>query len=162
MNTLTIRQIIIAPVVAVALACAVVAPAGLALRSLLSTHQDTVQPRGQATPMVALAASVREVSAFHPTPVVLGRRVVEPAADFQGYQDVAEKKRAFFNYLLPMIRSANQEIMNERAWLLAMRDRLLEGGMLGTHELDALARYERRYSLRGRHTTAPARIAELI
>jgi len=37
--------------------------------------------------------------------------------DFSAFADVKEKKEAFFSYLLPMVKFANQEILKERQWL---------------------------------------------
>lgn len=41
--------------------------------------------------------------------------------DFSAFADVKEKKKAFFNYLLPKIQYANQEILKERQWLTKLK-----------------------------------------
>ncbi|WEJ62536.1 glucosaminidase domain-containing protein [Thiomicrorhabdus lithotrophica] len=40
--------------------------------------------------------------------------------DFTSYKDVKQKKRAFFNYMLPYVKKANQEILAERKAVAAM------------------------------------------
>ena len=42
-----------------------------------------------------------------------------PLPDFSQYTDVKQKKLDFFNYLLPIIKHENQNILKEREWLLA-------------------------------------------
>ncbi|UXD87033.1 glucosaminidase domain-containing protein [Thalassolituus hydrocarboniclasticus] len=48
---------------------------------------------------------------------------VQPLPDFTVYQDVTEKKKAFFTYLMPLIEEANTRILAERQvvekWFLA-------------------------------------------
>lgn len=40
--------------------------------------------------------------------------------DFASYKDVKQKKQAFFNYMLPYVEKANQEILAERKEVTAM------------------------------------------
>ena len=43
-----------------------------------------------------------------------------PLPDFARYDDVQQKKHAFFGYLEPMVRANNQRLLRERSRLLAM------------------------------------------
>jgi len=47
---------------------------------------------------------------------------VSPLPDFAQYKNVSKKKKQFFNYLLPLIKHANNEIRAERHWLLAFKE----------------------------------------
>jgi len=51
------------------------------------------------------------------------REPVRP--DFVSYGDVAERKEAFFTYLLPLVEEANAEILKDRSRLLRIRERLV-------------------------------------
>jgi len=44
--------------------------------------------------------------------------------DFSQYTDITEKKEAFFNFLLPHVRAANEAILRERRRLLGIRAEL--------------------------------------
>jgi Bax protein len=86
-------------------------------------------------------------AAYHPDSVRLGNASRYSPPDFNRYLDTSEKKQAFYNYLLPMIHKANQEVTQERAWLNAMGDLLLAGVPLSENQLLALSRVEKRYDL---------------
>lgn len=62
--------------------------------------------------------------------------------DFSGYTDIKQKKKDFFQFLLPLIRQANQQIKKERAYLLSL-DQLDKLAMVDVIELEHLMqRYE--------------------
>ena len=43
-----------------------------------------------------------------------------PLTDFAQYNDVRQKKQAFFGYLQPMVRANNQRLLQERRRLLSL------------------------------------------
>jgi len=45
--------------------------------------------------------------------------------DFASYSDIAERKEAFFGYLLPLVQETNAEILKDRARLMRIRARLV-------------------------------------
>lgn len=47
--------------------------------------------------------------------------VIAKLPDFTGYTDVKKKKNDFFNYLMPMVEFANEQILKDRQWLLALK-----------------------------------------
>lgn len=51
--------------------------------------------------------------------------------DFSRYTDIAEKKAAFFNFLLPHVRAANDAILRDRRRLLGVRAKLARDGDAG-------------------------------
>ncbi len=65
----------------------------------------------------------------------------EETPDFATIRDVKEKKRAFFNYLLPMVRNANAEVIEERLAVLPLIDSATAGSLTeeGEQRLLALA-----------------------
>ena len=67
--------------------------------------------------------------------VVWQQGIFEPAEtlpDFAGYSQVSEKKQAFFDYLLPRVTAANQQVRAERARLQALKQQLEEGDSLSS------------------------------
>lgn len=61
------------------------------------------------------------------TPEPAEPQVVQDIPDFSAYDSVAEKKRAFFAYLMPEIQRQNKLILEQRAFLLDMRTKLKAG-----------------------------------
>lgn len=59
-----------------------------------------------------------------------------PLPDFTEFSDVKEKKRAFFEFLLPLVHEANSRIMSERELI----DKWREGNKLTTAEQKKLER----------------------
>lgn len=69
-----------------------------------------------------------EEAPVEPEPVTL--------PDFTGYQDVKLKKRDFFNFLLPLIRSANEKEAERRAFVADLdADNLSDAEVKRLHEL---------------------------
>ena len=73
------------------------------------------------TALAALALSplARDIPATAQLQRALGIDV-NPLPDFAQYSDVRQKKRAFFEYLQPMVRANNQKLLEERRRLQAM------------------------------------------
>jgi len=103
-----------------------------------------------------------EAVPFHPEPVMLGDSRGYTPPDFRQYRDVAEKKRAFFEYLLPMVHEANEEVARERAWLEALAEAMVHGRVPTPAELGELALIEERYAVQPRQATPVERVAELL
>lgn len=51
--------------------------------------------------------------------------------DFTVHEDTAEKKEAFFGYLLPYVREVNDAILDDRRKLARIRDELADDGSAG-------------------------------
>lgn len=45
---------------------------------------------------------------------------IKTMPDFSQYTDVTKKKQDFFSFLLPRIKAANENILEERSWLLSL------------------------------------------
>ncbi len=62
--------------------------------------------------------------------------------DFTKYKDVEEKKKAFFDFLRPIVRKENHEVLKQRAYILLKWQRFARGQELSEKEsqrLNALA-----------------------
>ncbi|MDZ7684220.1 MAG: glucosaminidase domain-containing protein [Gammaproteobacteria bacterium] len=99
---------------------------------------------------------------FHPAPVTIGHADRNSPPDFTRYRDIGEKKRAFYDYLLPMAHAANEEVARERAWIEALAHAMVAGYEPVAEDSEELARIEKRYAIRRPDETLHARIAELL
>jgi len=88
-----------------------------------------------------------KLPAFHPSVVGLGNANDYTPPNFSQINNASQRKEAFYEYLVPMIHKANQEIILERRWLLALADRMISGQALSRHQLAELVRVERRYAI---------------
>lgn len=62
----------------------------------------------------------------------------EDIPDFGSYQNVRQKKQAFFEFLLPMVRNANTRILAERSLIEAASVKLAAGSKLSRKESTTL------------------------
>ena len=69
--------------------------------------------------------------------------------DFRNINDAQQKKAAFFNYLLPQVRKANQAIGKERQLLFSFHDQLTQLGFLAIQQQQQLKDISKKY----RHAT---------
>lgn len=67
--------------------------------------------------------------------------------DFSQIHDVAAKKQAFFEFMLPMIREANEKIRSDRNEILSMRYQLDNGYELGGGDHQRLKKLMAQYRL---------------
>lgn len=85
-----------------------------------------------------------------------------PLPDFNQYQDVRARKRAFFDYLLPLVERQNAVILGWRAELLAIRSALADGQTLDTQHKRLLKRLQRRYGLQDFDASPAERVERLL
>lgn len=71
----------------------------------------------------------------HPDETVEVRR---PVPDFAAIKDVKVKKQTFFDFMLPLVRDANDEIRRERQTLLRLRDNLVKNRQLNEEDLETV------------------------
>jgi Bax protein len=99
-----------------------------------------------------------DVHVFHPRPVVIGNASGYTPPNFTQFRDTQAKKQAFYEYLLPKIHLANQEVILERKWLSALLKNIDHGIYPSDDELGALNRIENRYAVkRNRYLRKPPR-----
>jgi len=97
-------------------------------------------------------ASLREPE---PAPMVADEAIVQPAAsvtsleapDFAAFTDVKAKKRAFFDFMLPLIREANQKIRLQRNDIDAIGNKLASGARLSGEDHQRLKQLFTHYGL---------------
>jgi|TARA_B100001971_G_C18249586_1_gene577093 Bax protein len=71
----------------------------------------------------------------------------EKVPDFSAYLDVTQKKRVFFEFMLPLIREANANIREERSKLIDITTRLETGLVLQRGEHQYLNQLFKRYGM---------------
>ena len=66
-----------------------------------------------------------------------------PLPDFSQYQDVRQKKTAFFNYMLPLVTESNRQTLEQRAQLEMMAGK----AQLSAAERNLLSQFAIQYGL---------------
>lgn len=89
--------------------------------------------------LVAVFLVLAVVAAFVPRP--------HPLPDFDGIDQVAERKQAFFKYMTPLVESENERIQKERRLLLKIAGRLAENAQPGVLDRNRLAHLAAKYDL---------------
>lgn len=126
---------------------------------LLTTLVITVQasavwqgtPTEAETPILDVDV-VPEVNEIVAAPVV-STTTPEQIPDFANYTDVRAKKQAFFDFMLPLIRHANEKILSERNEIETIRNSLLSGETMDGEDRQRLKELFSQYRLR-----APAKL----
>lgn len=127
--------------------------------AILFPMDDAAAPRTDLALSEQLAI---EPEIYHPAAVRLGE-VKKDAPEFGEIRHTPDRKQAFYEFLLPMIHAANEEVKKERRWIGQLAMRLLEGGVLVDSERGELTRIERRYRLRDQSELSDAkRLGELL
>lgn len=114
---------------------------------------EAVQPRPEVS---------GKIEAFHPPAVTIGDARHYSPPDFRRYENTSARKRAFFEYMIPRIHAANEEVMREREWLLGLGHQLLDGRALTEVQRSALSRAEMRYALNEGEGTDAERVGRLL
>ncbi|MCB1692275.1 MAG: glucosaminidase domain-containing protein, partial [Pseudomonadales bacterium] len=105
----------------------------------------TIRPR--LSVVLAAAILLAGCGAEEEVPRPARMPVQDEAPDFTAFTDVKEKKKAFFEYMLPMVRNANAEVRYDRERLLAIRAKMAAGQNLSAGETSRLMRLSERYRL---------------
>jgi len=67
--------------------------------------------------------------------------------DFASIKNVHQKKQRFFEFMLPMVRKANERVLSERKMVAAIADKMLSGGPLTDDESARLADLMEKYKI---------------
>jgi Bax protein len=86
----------------------------------------------------------------------------ERIPDFSAYLDVKQKKRVFFEFMLPLIREANARIRNDRSELITLSEKLESGLVLSGGERQALSQLFKRYRFKLPQTVEAENVDELL
>lgn len=118
--------------------------------------KDTLEP-------IVVRAEPMEIPFHRPRTVGFGDAASYSPPDFQGVANLQNRKKAFYEYLLPKVYEANREIMLERQWLLALRQKILDGQSLTAGELEGLAAFESHYRIvDGDKASVAVRVGSLL
>ena len=71
----------------------------------------------------------------------------QPVPKFASIKDVKEKKRAFFNYLLPEIRRQNSIVEKEREMVISLQQIYSSKNQFNQHELEVFEMLRKKYKL---------------
>jgi len=93
-------------------------------------------------PQLDLSATADSASAM-----VEGTTLNVTAPDFASIADIKAKKRAFFDFMLPLIREANRNIRSDRTELEAIGNRFASGAVLNGEDHQRLEQLFTRYGL---------------
>lgn len=94
------------------------------------------------SPEVSVTETVEQPIA--PAPIEV---IPEVVPVFNAYQDVHEKKRAFFDFMLPLIRDVNADILADRRKLITLARKLDAGAELSGGERQTLKQLFRDYRM---------------
>ncbi len=67
--------------------------------------------------------------------------------DFGSVENIDERKEAFFKYVLPLVEASNTQLLDRRARLEAIRERLMEGERLSFSDRRWAGRLVKKYDL---------------
>ena len=92
------------------------------------------------------ALDIISLEDLHVTALDSSSRVVPK---FSGYNNVVEKKRAFFAYLYPEIQRQNEIVLIERKMIFALQDLFLQQQEFNTHQQKAFNTLVKKYQFTG-------------
>lgn len=75
-------------------------------------------------------------------------QIALPIPDFSAYNNIKAKKRAFFQYLRPIVEQQNEKILQERHLILGLKDKLDLGQALTIEQREALKELARKYKIK--------------
>lgn len=82
--------------------------------------------------------------------------------DFTKYTNVKEKKTAFFNFLRPIVRRENREVLRQRAYVLIQWQRFKRGEQLREDAVEHLRELAGTYRVDSRYSEGGAFFRELL
>ena len=74
-------------------------------------------------------------------------QIAKGLPDFKSITNTREKKKAFFNYLLPEVKRQNAQIMQTRVWLLGIRTEILHDMELHSSDRRRLEQLSEQYKV---------------
>ncbi|MEX2327653.1 MAG: glucosaminidase domain-containing protein [Pseudomonadales bacterium] len=139
----------------------------LALLSVLGAKPLSINLQGPTDAEMATSSKAPDIvvsttPAYHPPAVSIGRAGVYTPPDFSRHREAETRKKAFYDYLLPMIHEANREVVRERAWLLGLARRLLDGQALTAGQLVELKKVEKRYAVSVARGSQAERVGRML
>lgn len=81
--------------------------------------------------------------------------------DFAAMKDVKQKKRAFFDYMYPLVEQANKEILIKRSKISQIRSKMAAGNQLTTDEQDFIRRVSDEYEIKSKDAVSQKNVETL-
>lgn len=92
---------------------------------------------------------MNKVTLIKPVKADLPKNINVTLPDFGKYTDVQEKKRAFFNFMRPIIQSENQKVLIERGKVLGLLEKVNAGEKLTEDNILYLKKLVKSYRVKG-------------
>ena len=86
----------------------------------------------------------------------------ESIPDFASMKDVKQKKRAFFEYIYPLLVVANNAVLEKREKLSQIQTDLNAGDKLTAGELEFLTVISEEYSLKSKDSASKQNVEKLL
>jgi len=86
----------------------------------------------------------------------------ETVPDFASMKDVKQKKRAFFEYIYPLLEVANKEVLAKRKKIEQIQADLIAGDQLTPSELKFLVEVSDEYSLKPKDSASKENVEKLL
>src|SRR6056297_1191941 len=103
-------------------------------------------------------ASQTQASSLKPLPDEISTNL----PDFTKYRNVKKKKTAFFNFLRPIVRRENREVLRQRAYVLIQWQRFKRGEQLREDAVEHLRELAGTYRVDSRYSEGGAFFRELL
>ncbi len=87
---------------------------------------------------------------------------IEPRPDFAAIKDVKRKKETFFNYMLPKVRSVNDQVLEQREQLLMVVSEIEDGRVPGSRDAQWLQNLATTYRVKGDPLTSASTREKLL
>ena len=107
-------------------------------------------------------ASAQENSGQNPSLQALPDDINTELPDFSDYKDVKKKKTAFFNFLRPIVRKENREVLKQRAYVLVQWQRFMRGEQLSADTVEHLHKLADNYRVDTRYSDGGAFFREML
>ena len=120
---------------------------------------------GQESPNVSLKDDshlVKKSNNSTPSPAIKTPTKFKDRPDFAKIRDVKEKKKTFFEYMLPMIRQANTSVLAQRESILSIREKFINEKDLDNAEQLLLEELLDTYHVDVENEITMAHITELL
>lgn len=82
--------------------------------------------------------------------------------DFSKYKDVEKKKKAFFNYLRPIVRKENQKVLQERAYVLLQWQHFRQNKELPEEDIERLKALAEEYRVEFDYSDGPEFFKDML
>ena len=112
--------------------------------------------------VITLAWSMKQDQDTAPSAPVTQLPVQKKVPDFGSYKDITQKKKDFFEYMLPMIRNANARVLSERDIAVMLAQLVDHGETLSHKQQNQLNTLLQKYRIKDESTPTTDDMAQLL